>query len=270
MPLSTKRKEKCKEIIHTLLNKAISGIFAQPVDPVLDQCPDYPTIIKKPMDLTTAEQNLDNDVYQTFSDFREDIELIWSNAITYNGKDSIIAAFAVQMRSWFKQLSAGLSDDEQYDWVIKFNQLSKEIDTISGKLAERKIKQIMNPLSLDKKSTSEKHHEGKKSSTLIRSNSNDSLFSDSEPTSPPSSKPKSSSRRPPRPKVNQTEITDIFYRIMGLTDRDTIVKVIETINKEEPQLGINEDSEIDLNTLSMSAKIALKEMFKAPVQQIAQ
>lgn len=277
MPLSPKRKQQCLEVIHNLLNKKISTFFANPVDPILDGCPDYINIIKKPMDLGTVERNLRNDSYQDFSSFRDDVELIWSNAITFNGKDALLSLLAEQLRKWFRQMIKGFSNDEKTDWVTKYYSLTKDIETYSSKLCSEKksrssIEQNHPPTGGKRppgkypsgKRPSGKYPSGKfpsKVPTKIET-SYEQITSDSSPPPSPPPKPKPQPKRPPRPKVTQAEMNDIHFKILSLTDRDTITKVVDLINQCEPQLGINEDSEIDLNELTQSTKVALKKFFK--------
>lgn len=278
MPLSPKRKQQCLDIIHNLLKKNISAFFAHPVDPIRDNCPDYTTKIKKPMDLGTVESNLINDSYQSFTSFREDVELIWSNAEKFNGKNTLLAILADQLRKWFRQMIKGLSDDEKSDWVTKYQSLSKEIDTISNKLlTEKKNKSSTaqhHPSTGGKrppgKYPSGKHPSGKypsgkypnKVPTKIETSYTSQFTSDSSPPQSPPPKPKPQPKRPPRPKVTQAEMNDIHFKLLSLTDRDTIMKVVDLLNQCEPQLEITEDSEIDLNELTQSAKVALKKFFK--------
>ena len=51
---------------------------------------DYTTIIHKPMDLETVENNLNNNKYDTIVSFLDDIQLIWSNCKKYNIEGSDI------------------------------------------------------------------------------------------------------------------------------------------------------------------------------------
>ncbi|XP_042749437.1 ATPase family AAA domain-containing protein 2-like, partial [Lagopus leucura] len=46
--------------------------------------PDYDTVIKHPMDLSTVLSKIDLHQYLTAGDFLEDIDLICSNALEYN------------------------------------------------------------------------------------------------------------------------------------------------------------------------------------------
>ncbi|XP_065601782.1 ATPase family AAA domain-containing protein 2-like [Cyrtonyx montezumae] len=56
--------------------------FTKPVD--LEEVPDYDTIIKQPMDLSTVLSKIDSHQYLTAGDFLRDIDLICSNALEYN------------------------------------------------------------------------------------------------------------------------------------------------------------------------------------------
>lgn len=63
----------------------MAWVFHSPVDPVALNIPEYPNIIKHPMDLSTVQKKLRNKSYATIQDFDEDMRLIWSNAMLFNG-----------------------------------------------------------------------------------------------------------------------------------------------------------------------------------------
>ena len=48
------------------------------------QAPDYASIIKFPMDLSTMHDKITANVYNSFSEFEVDFKLMCSNAFTYN------------------------------------------------------------------------------------------------------------------------------------------------------------------------------------------
>lgn len=263
MPLSPKRKQIMIDIINALLQKKISSFFSKPVDPEADSCPDYLSIITSPMDLSTVLTKIHINAYRNFSSFRDDVDLIWSNAKLYNGKESIISLFADQLSKWFKQMIKGYSDDENADWLSKYNSLAKDIDQLTNKLVERKAKQISDSLS--------PQTAGNRPSEIFLSNQTqlnsvnilaDQFSNDDSPVSSPIPKQRSQPKRAPRPKVNQTELNEIYYKILSLTDRNKIIDVIDVIDQNEPQLGVNENSEIDLNHLTMTAKLGLQEFFQ--------
>lgn len=63
------------------------GFFLEPVNP--DYVPDYLKIIKSPMDFSTMRKKIENGEYKGADDFKNDFELIISNAKLYNAKDTI-------------------------------------------------------------------------------------------------------------------------------------------------------------------------------------
>uniref|UniRef100_A0A9J8AW52 ATPase family AAA domain-containing protein 2 n=1 Tax=Cyprinus carpio carpio TaxID=630221 RepID=A0A9J8AW52_CYPCA len=56
--------------------------FTKPVD--TEEVPDYTTVIKQPMDLSTVLSKIDLHKYQTVAAYLQDVDLIWQNALEYN------------------------------------------------------------------------------------------------------------------------------------------------------------------------------------------
>ncbi|KAL1259935.1 hypothetical protein QQF64_010512 [Cirrhinus molitorella] len=56
--------------------------FTKPVD--TEEVPDYTTVIKQPMDLSTVLSKIDLHKYDTVAAFLQDVDLIWQNALEYN------------------------------------------------------------------------------------------------------------------------------------------------------------------------------------------
>ena len=57
--------------------------FYKPVDAELLGLHDYFDIIKKPMDLGTVKQKMDNRAYKTAAEFAADVRLIFTNCYKY-------------------------------------------------------------------------------------------------------------------------------------------------------------------------------------------
>ena len=77
----------------TALLKQIKGMpeaapFLVPVDPVALRIPDYPTIVKSPMDLGTIDKKLTSSSYHDVESFIADVRLVFHNSYIYNKKDS--------------------------------------------------------------------------------------------------------------------------------------------------------------------------------------
>lgn len=71
---------------------------------------DYPEKIKQPMDLGTLRRNMLAGQYATYRDLCRDMELIWSNAIGYNGQAHPVSKAAAIMRHKAHKLTLALAD----------------------------------------------------------------------------------------------------------------------------------------------------------------
>ncbi|KAJ0388917.1 hypothetical protein P43SY_011931 [Pythium insidiosum] len=60
------------------------GVFNYPVDPVALNLPTYTEVIKHPMDFGTIKRRLDEGLYVAVDDFVADVELVFTNARTFN------------------------------------------------------------------------------------------------------------------------------------------------------------------------------------------
>ncbi|XP_064131017.1 peregrin isoform X8 [Loxodonta africana] len=91
-----------RKTLEQLQEKDTGNIFSEPVPlsevTELNEVPDYLDHIKKPMDFFTMKQNLEAYRYLNFDDFEEDFNLIVSNCLKYNAKDTIFYRAAVRLR----------------------------------------------------------------------------------------------------------------------------------------------------------------------------
>jgi hypothetical protein len=71
-------------IIDYLWKHKKSEHFKYPVDYVKLQIPDYPSIIRSPMDLSTVRSKLKDYKYYYIEQCLLDLHLIWRNCRTYN------------------------------------------------------------------------------------------------------------------------------------------------------------------------------------------
>eukprot|EP00735_Rhodelphis_limneticus_P010598 TRINITY_DN3383_c0_g1::TRINITY_DN3383_c0_g1_i1::g.30966::m.30966 TRINITY_DN3383_c0_g1::TRINITY_DN3383_c0_g1_i1::g.30966 ORF type:complete len:400 (+),score=50.60,sp/Q9Y7N0/BDF1_SCHPO/33.33/1e-36,sp/Q9Y7N0/BDF1_SCHPO/39.60/2e-19,sp/Q9Y7N0/BDF1_SCHPO/29.89/3e-16,Bromodomain/PF00439.20/1.8e-24,Bromodomain/PF00439.20/1.7e-20 TRINITY_DN3383_c0_g1_i1:45-1202(+) len=100
-------KPKAKGVLDKLVRHKMADAFKAPVDPVALGIPHYPEIIKRPMDLSTVKRKLNEDQYGSERDFNEDVELIFGNALTFNGHDHFVGQMAVKLRQYFHSISTG-------------------------------------------------------------------------------------------------------------------------------------------------------------------
>mmetsp|Transcript_490 Transcript_490/g.1240 ORF Transcript_490/g.1240 Transcript_490/m.1240 type:complete len:512 (+) Transcript_490:181-1716(+) len=87
----------CKPVISSLRSHQHAKTFNAPVD--LKKYPMYLDHIPRPMDLKTVLKKLDKLEYTTIADCHADVDLIWNNAIAFNGAESWVARNANTLKS---------------------------------------------------------------------------------------------------------------------------------------------------------------------------
>ncbi|KAI0670108.1 Bromodomain-containing protein [Trametes maxima] len=76
--------EKMWKDLHQKQHYTIANPFYEPVDPLKMGIPEYPKVIKKPMDLSTMKKKLEGGEYSTAEKFRDDFRLMIKNCLTFN------------------------------------------------------------------------------------------------------------------------------------------------------------------------------------------
>ncbi|EAS36106.3 transcription regulator BDF1 [Coccidioides immitis RS] len=80
--------------------------FRVPVDPVKLNIPNYPTIIKEPMDLHTMEDKIKSGAYKTVDQITADFKLMIDNCITFNGPEHVVTVEGMRLRdNWERHLT---------------------------------------------------------------------------------------------------------------------------------------------------------------------
>mmetsp|Transcript_3179 Transcript_3179/g.4077 ORF Transcript_3179/g.4077 Transcript_3179/m.4077 type:complete len:205 (+) Transcript_3179:252-866(+) len=126
---SLKQMEK---IVKTLFQNNDSYAFRDPVDWKGLGLPDYPKVIKKPMDLGTVRSKLKAGSYHDVQECAEDIRLIWKNCMAYNEDGSEVYLMAERMGQNFEELFSGLdfnrnpSNEERHKFSRDMYKLDPE------------------------------------------------------------------------------------------------------------------------------------------------
>ncbi|XP_060526053.1 bromodomain-containing protein 3 isoform X3 [Cylas formicarius] len=110
----TESLKACNEILKDLFSKKHCNYawpFYKPVDAELLGLHDYHDIIKKPMDLGTVKQKMDNREYRTAQDFAQDVRLIFTNCYKYNPSDHDVVAMARKLQDVFEVKFAKIPDE---------------------------------------------------------------------------------------------------------------------------------------------------------------
>jgi E1A/CREB-binding protein len=93
----------CTPIVDDMIRHANGYIFATPVDPVKLMIPDYPDIIKRPMDLGTIRKRLDSSYYRDLGECANDIRLTFDNAMLYNPMHTDVHKCARHFKTQFEK-----------------------------------------------------------------------------------------------------------------------------------------------------------------------
>lgn len=120
----------CQEITKSFISRDINIFFLNPVDPERDDLPDYHKIVTNPMDLTTVETKLNNNVYKSSSQWYKDMCLIYENAIKYHTENKIWGIIAEQLLDDFKKSASGLQIETMDEWVTQLAKQTKKFGDI--------------------------------------------------------------------------------------------------------------------------------------------
>ena len=146
--------DDCKKVLKGTKAHQQAFPFAQPVDWKALQIPDYPKIIKKPMDFGTIGKKLDGKKYASSKEFIEDMELVFNNAKTYNIQGSDIYIMTENVEAEFRKQLAKIpvighdsSSKSSTHEVRSFNEtelkeLGRGIANLNSKQLETVVKLI--------------------------------------------------------------------------------------------------------------------------------
>ena len=122
MTLSEELKKKCIEILDKISSHPISEIFLNPIDPNLDGVPNYLEVISTPSDLSTVRKNLLENKFKDIYEFKKNVNLIWENAILFNGRPSLISIMADELSRKFTKYIKNIENIPREDWLTLYSK----------------------------------------------------------------------------------------------------------------------------------------------------
>ena len=98
----------CRDLITRMLSgpgfwTRLVGPFTNPVDPQIDNIPNYFDVVKRPMCLRVVKAKLDNGEYASGSEFEADIRLIFQNCYEYWTQDDPIFKKCEEFENYFSE-----------------------------------------------------------------------------------------------------------------------------------------------------------------------
>lgn len=138
--LSREMHSMLQQVLSKLMKHKQSLPFLYPVDSV--EVPDYYTVITKPMDFTTIQNQLEAGVYSSAEEFEEDIRQVFSNCWTYNQAGSYLCNSATILSKLFDSQFGTIKvkekkfveDKEILEMQSVIDQLKSEYDKLVGEL----------------------------------------------------------------------------------------------------------------------------------------
>ncbi|KAF8941153.1 hypothetical protein EDD21DRAFT_349781 [Dissophora ornata] len=88
----------CYKLLDNFVKRDAYVLFTHPVDVTL--VPDYPTVIKNPMDFSTMRAKVDRNFYPNIDEFLKDFQLVCDNARLYNSKETLYWRQADKLWDW--------------------------------------------------------------------------------------------------------------------------------------------------------------------------
>jgi outer membrane biosynthesis protein TonB len=92
---------QCLKVLRRLGSRHCSLHFRAPVDPIAENIPHYPEVIKQPMDLKTMKAKLEAGKYHTLQAFEADFRLMMSNCFLFNQVGSFVYTQGQEMEELF-------------------------------------------------------------------------------------------------------------------------------------------------------------------------
>ena len=93
-----------RKLMNTLWKFKEADLFHKPVDPQELNIPDYFDIIKNPMDFSTIKKKLNNFTYTNLKEFCADMNLVFENCYTYNGRKTTIGEICSRVKAEYNKL----------------------------------------------------------------------------------------------------------------------------------------------------------------------
>ncbi|KAH7057737.1 hypothetical protein BKA57DRAFT_385108, partial [Linnemannia elongata] len=102
---------QCMKVLRKLGSRHCSLHFRAPVDPIAENIPNYPDVIKHPMDLKTMKAKLESGQYHTLQAFEADFRLMMSNCFLFNPVGSFVYTQGQEMEELFDSEWAEVMED---------------------------------------------------------------------------------------------------------------------------------------------------------------
>jgi len=158
--LNNEQLKFCKEVIKELFKKQHSAFaypFYEPVDYMALGIPDYPKVIRRPMDLGTMKRKIESGQYPSAQAFEGDFKLLIQNCFTYNPPMTPVNKMGEQLQAVFyekwqqlpqQDYNQGYGGGGYYGEENRYENeqimlMQRQLELLTGNLEMLKSKAIM-------------------------------------------------------------------------------------------------------------------------------
>lgn len=104
-PIYDQWEKAAQRLLTTLQRNQKAYIFGQPVNYQELNIPDYPDIVKNPMDFGTIKTKLKEHKYERIQDFMADMDLVFHNCKLYNGTQSDVGQIGLVIQREYETIA---------------------------------------------------------------------------------------------------------------------------------------------------------------------
>ena len=170
----------CIQIVDDLLEHPLFSVFRDPIDPIADEIPDYPKIVKNPQDLSTIRSRLVSGQYMRIEDFNRDMLLCFTNCILFNQRDTTYGEIAVYAMELYKKKVRNLLVPTPLEYATRINKYSRKLHDILKSAPPSVYRPMQNILNKTTSTTPEKFDLGELSAALSTMKNKTDIFNISQ------------------------------------------------------------------------------------------
>lgn len=257
--LSDYTRRQCLKLIDDLKKYSISSMFASPVDPERESCSDYFQKITNPMDLGTLRVNIINNKYESIDDFKRDVNLVWKNTYTYNGKKSLISHMAEHLEKIFRRNSEFLTGDEIEDWKNKCIKLQSAISEKFTIVSEVEAKAQLRTSLRNRKAK----ESNERPQTVLPPKQKKTIVAKVKEKIPYPESPETTSTDSDITEKDYDTISKFINKLNKSDDDDAIDAFFDLIKSNEPQFVKNgRIKNVPINNFQKSTLLKMKNLIK--------
>ena len=127
MPLPPSLRLQCLSVMDQICARPIAKLFLEPVGPERDDCTDYLSIVKDPIDLGAVRKKLKKNQYNSVQAWKDDVEKVWSNSLLYRASSSLFVLATSDLQRQFRELTKFLTDSRKDNWKLELIQMHQEL-----------------------------------------------------------------------------------------------------------------------------------------------